>query len=154
MANNIKAGKGVNISNVSGNISYDQIQKPKRKKEIYTGDFFIAKLLIKINSSVVKEKKFINPSFLFNKMAYQNVIDFINDDSIIVENTEVSPLIKAKIELLFYKNNYAITSNESSNYLEYKFNYKQFVKDVYEETNFAALIGDVNNSAFNRRDRI
>lgn len=143
-----------NVSNVSENISYQNIEKPKRKKEIYTGDFFVAKLLIKINSSVVKEKKFINPSFLFNKMAYNSIIEFINDDYIVVENPEASPFIKAKIELLFYKNNYAINNDSSSNYLEYKFNYKEFIKDVYKETNFAALVGDVNTSSFNRRDKI
>lgn len=152
MTNKKKAAE--NVSNVSENISYQNIEKPKRKKEIYTGDFFVAKLLIKINSSVVKEKKFINPSFLFNKMAYNSIIEFINDDYIVVENPEASPFIKAKIELLFYKNNYAINNDSSSNYLEYKFNYKEFIKDVYKETNFAALVGDVNTSSFNRRDKI
>lgn len=154
MTNKKKAAENENVSNVSENISYQNIEKPKRKKEIYTGDFFVAKLLIKINSSVVKEKKFINPSFLFNKMAYNSIIEFINDDYIVVENPEASPFIKAKIELLFYKNNYAINNDSSSNYLEYKFNYKEFIKDVYKETNFAALVGDVNTSSFNRRDKI
>lgn len=154
MANKTKDDKEVKTPNLSSKITFDSKEKTKRKKEIYTGDFFIAKLLIKINSSICKEKKFFKTSYLLNKLSYSNVIEFINDDSIIVENTEISPFIKAKIELLFYKNIHTLTSNESSNYLEYKLNYNQFVKDVYNETNFAALVSDVNDSLFKGRDRI